>query len=216
MRWSVVSLLALIGALAACCPPGVATSAAPEGPTSVAAATGAEAGRGYGFAMLGQATAGGGDSEAPGASAAGAGDSAEGGERAVFEARFESAWRLVAERYWNLDSLAVDWNEVGERYRAKLDEVDSEDELYALLEEMYEQLGDNHSVYVPPARVAEIRDSYGDLPCIAVFDSSATIRQPLLRALRAQAPNAVATDSSGPVEYGMTTAGGLDVGYVRL
>ena len=29
---------------------------------------------------------------------------------------------------------------------------------------MYEELGDDHSVFVPPARVLSIRERYGDLP----------------------------------------------------
>ena len=127
---------------------------------------------------------------------------------ANFEARFESAWGLVAERYWDLDSLSVDWDEVGRRYRERLLEVEGEAELYSLLESMYEELGDNHSVYVPPARVAEIRESYGDLPCVAVFDSSAALpRESVLAALRAQVPAIVDSRSSGPVEYGLTAAG---------
>lgn len=113
--------------------------------------------------------------------------------------------------------MSVDWDEVGRRYRERLLEVEGEAELYSLLESMYEELGDNHSVYVPPARVAEIRESYGDLPCVAVFDSSAALpRESVLAALRAQVPAIVDSRSSGPVEYGLTAAGTHKVGYVRL
>ena len=134
-----------------------------------------------------------------------------------FQARFDSAWGLVAERYWDLEGLAVDWDEVGARYRARLAEIDDEDSLYTMLEEMYAEIGDNHSVYVPPYRVAEIRAAYGDLPCVAVFDSSATVplRSAALLA-RAQVPAGVDVQSSGPVEYGFTNSGSLHIGYLRL
>ncbi|MDQ3461051.1 MAG: S41 family peptidase [Deinococcota bacterium] len=86
-----------------------------------------------------------------------------------FERRFEAAWRLVAERYWDLSQVAVDWDEVRARYAPDAAAVDGDDALYALLESMYQELGDNHSVFVPPARVLSIRELYGDLPCLGVF-----------------------------------------------
>src|SRR5690606_22156198 len=149
--------------------------------------------------------------------------------------RFDSAWRLVAERYWDLSRLPVDWDEVGERYRARLVEVDDAAGLYRLLEEMYEEIGDHHSVYVPPERVAEIREAYGDMPCVAVFGSAASsvpTATPLLSdtltrtlvtvgagLLSAQAPPRQ-TDSIGKVTFGMASAPfqGSDVaiGYIRL
>ena len=66
--------------------------------------------------------------------------------------RFETAWSLVAERYWDLERLPVDWDEVGARYRERLAEVDDAEGLYALLEEMYDEIGDSHSVFVPPSK----------------------------------------------------------------
>jgi carboxyl-terminal processing protease len=88
-----------------------------------------------------------------------------------FGQRFDAAWRLVAERYWDLDFVGVDWQEVRERYEVKLEDIASDAELFALLEAMYEELGDDHSIFVPPARVAEIRERYGDLPCLGVFSA---------------------------------------------
>ena len=227
------ALIAALAAslLAACCPPavapgGAATSAVPptatptaETVTDVAVSAARPAGRddvrwasngGHAYALLGQAGDGsgdrGGDGSRTSSGAAGEVDLA---------ARFESAWRLVAERYWDLGGLEVDWDEVGERYRAKLPDVAGPNELYALLEEMYAELGDDHSVYVPPARVAEIRDSYGDLPCVAVFDSSALLGPTWAGGLLAQAQEPP-TSASGPVEYGLAEDGEISIGYVRL
>lgn len=86
-----------------------------------------------------------------------------------YEARFLQAWSLVAERYWDLSSVPVDWREVGERYRPRALAADGDQEFYSVLESMYEELGDNHSVFVPPGRVDEIRSSYGALPCLPVL-----------------------------------------------
>lgn len=132
--------------------------------------------------------------------------------------RFDSAWRLVDERYWDLASLEVDWQEVGDRYRARMSEVDDEDGLYDLLEEMYDEIGDDHSVFVRPSRVDEIRRLYGDLPCLAVFDAQASTggAYRLSRVGLALDPDDVVTDAIGVVAYGMTDAGGAAVGYVRL
>lgn len=84
--------------------------------------------------------------------------------------RFQQAWGLVDERYWDIDSL--DWDAVAERYREDALAAENEEAFYAVLEEMYEELGDNHSVFVPPGRVDEIRASYGDLPCLPVLGFS--------------------------------------------
>lgn len=84
--------------------------------------------------------------------------------------RFRQAWSLVEERYWNLDSL--DWPAVAELYRGEALAAENEEEFYAVLERMYEELGDDHSIFVPPARVTEIRESYGNLPCLPVLGQS--------------------------------------------
>lgn len=136
-----------------------------------------------------------------------------------FAERLEGAWRLVAERYWSLESLSVDWDEVGERYRARLPEVQDDDDLFDLLEEMYEEIGDDHSVFVRPERVAEVRRAYGDLPCLAVFGLEASApgltRALAWPALVGQAP-ALDTETVGNIGYAVTEAGGRRVGYLRV
>ena len=83
--------------------------------------------------------------------------------------RFDTAWRLVNERYWNLESLGVDWDAQRETYEPLALEAESDAAFYELIADMYTELGDNHSVFVPPERVLEIRNEYGDLPCLGVF-----------------------------------------------
>ena len=86
-----------------------------------------------------------------------------------YAARFESAWELVAERYWDATYEGVDWDAVRLRYEPEALAAEDDRAFYGVLERMYGELGDNHSVFVPPDRVEEIRREYGDLPCLGVF-----------------------------------------------
>ena len=123
-----------------------------------------------------------------------------------FEARFDVAWRLVAERYWDLSVMAVDWDEARERFRPEALDASDEDAFFDVLERMYEAIGDDHTVYVRPSQVAAFRERFGDLPCLGVFGASAddTVAPYL-------PPEA--TMRSGPVAYGLLRSA---TGYVRV
>lgn len=95
---------------------------------------------------------------------------------------FETAWRLVDERYFDLERAGVDWNSVYSEYRPLALNAASEEALYSVLERMYEELNDDHSVFVPPAKVAEITAQYGQLPCVAHFGFSPGSGAPALLA----------------------------------
>lgn len=158
--------------------------------------------------------------------------------RAVFEERFDRAWRLVDERYWRLDRTGVDWQAVGAEYKPQALAATDDDAFYAILERMYEELGDDHSVFVPPARVAEIADAYGSLPCVALFShapqggrlvtqllnrTAAAVPRtaslyaqhlPIAVTLQAQAlPELTDSRQLANVTFGLTAEG---VGYVRV
>ena len=126
-----------------------------------------------------------------------------------YEARFDVAWRLVAERYWDLDSMAVDWDEARIEYGPAASAAADDDAFYTLLETMYERIGDDHTAFVRPERVAEFRERYGDLPCLGVFGvaGEAVATPPAVPAL----PDPLLL--AGPIAYGL-----LDdaTGYVRI
>jgi carboxyl-terminal processing protease len=86
--------------------------------------------------------------------------------------RFDTAWRLIDERYWDIKRLSVDWNEMKTKYEPDALAATDDDEFYAVIKQMYDEIGDNHSTFVPPSKVAEIRLEYGDLPCLGVFSQS--------------------------------------------
>lgn len=83
--------------------------------------------------------------------------------------RFDAVWRLVEERYWDLDAAGVNWQAARERFRPRARAATDDAQLHDVLEEMVALLADDHSRYVPPDEVERVRESYGDLPCIGVF-----------------------------------------------
>ncbi len=114
---------------------------------------------------------------------------------ADYAQRFDVAWQLVDQRYWDVGGLKVDWQAMRREYRPQAVAAADDDAFYAVLEKMYARIGDDHSRFVPPARVAEIHREYGDLPCLGVFGM-------------AQVEGAI-----GHVSYRMLADA---VGYVRL
>jgi len=125
--------------------------------------------------------------------------------------RFELAWKVVDERYWDLSRSAIDWQEARSVYGERL--VADGDELDALIEAMYAAIGDDHTRYVSATQAAEERERFGDLPCIGFFGSAPT---GLHDGITANAPDEVAPPdlrAIGPVELGSWSDG---VGYVRV
>ncbi len=120
--------------------------------------------------------------------------------------RFEVAWRLIDERYWDLSLSEIDWRDARVLYGERL--VASDDALDEILEAMYEAIGDDHTRYVPAARVIEERERFGDLPCIGYFGVSQA-------AATARAADDVPSDTRriGPVLLGSWDDG---VGYVGI
>ncbi len=86
--------------------------------------------------------------------------------------RFDTAWRLIDERYWDVKRLPIDWNEMRTKYEPDALAAKDDSEFYSVIEKMYDELGDDHSTFVPPDRVTEIRLKYGDLPCLGVFSQN--------------------------------------------
>ncbi len=105
---------------------------------------------------------------------AGAGDADA--ERAAAVARVERIGTLVEERYWDLSVVPVSWDEVRARARAEAEARAhaGPEAIDAILVEMVDALADDHSRYLPPSEVDEVRDAFGDLPCIGVFGQAAT------------------------------------------
>lgn len=119
-------------------------------------------------------------------------------DSADFERRFDTAWRLVEERYWDRNFNGQDWNALRGEYEPKALAANDETAFYSVIAAMYEKLGDNHSVFVPPSRVEQIRAEYGDLPCLGVF---------------AQVLEPEGTEQRGRVSYKLLEN---NIGYLRV
>jgi carboxyl-terminal processing protease len=131
------------------------------------------------------------------------------GPVAADDPRFDVAWRLVAERYWDLSQVAIDWDaaraEYGGRPAADAAAVDE------VLAALYEAIGDDHSRYLSADRVAADRAVFGHLPCVAVFFQGSGAAAAEAAADAADAPRPLRT--AGPVRFGTWPDG---VGYLRL
>ena len=68
-----------------------------------------------------------------------------------FAVRLEQAWKLVKERYYDVNFRGYNWDQIGEQYRAKLVDIKDWDSLYNLLDAMYGELNDDHSAVLSPA-----------------------------------------------------------------
>jgi carboxyl-terminal processing protease len=90
--------------------------------------------------------------------------------------RVDVVWRLVAERYWDLSTVDVDWDEVRADYLREARAPLTASEVDALLERMVDELGDEHSRYLSAGEVRRVRDAFGDLPCVGVFSQAAPVR----------------------------------------
>ncbi|MER3554911.1 MAG: peptidase S41 [Meiothermus sp.] len=88
--------------------------------------------------------------------------------------RLEQAWKLVEERYYQTDYNGHDWAAIGQEYRAKLSGVKDWDALYALLDEMYERLEDNHSRVLSP-ELARLYLSGGQCQALPFRDSDLNV-----------------------------------------
>jgi C-terminal peptidase prc len=69
-------------------------------------------------------------------------------------ALFTEIWELVRDRYAYADYRGLDWAAIGEEYGAKVTLVTSDEEFYALMQEMIDLLGDEHSAFLSPEQVA--------------------------------------------------------------
>lgn len=126
---------------------------------------------------------------------------------ASYPQRFETAWKLVAERYWDLSLAGVDWNEAHDRYAPLVAAAQDDDTFYQLLTDMYAELADNHSAFVSPARVEEMRALYGDLPCLAVLGQAGS---------PGDAGTSPGLQRLGNITFELLQSAGQSIGYVRI
>lgn len=77
---------------------------------------------------------------------------------------FESLWRTLDERYCFFDYKDVDWQEVHTRYRAKIQNNMSDDELLSVLTDLTYELRDGHVNLITPKNVSRYGAWYDNFP----------------------------------------------------
>lgn len=63
---------------------------------------------------------------------------------------FEKVWSTVNEKHFDPDFGGVDWKKVGEEYKPKAVEAKTDEEFYAVLQQMLGELNQSHFGIVPP------------------------------------------------------------------
>ena len=67
---------------------------------------------------------------------------------------FKQAWAIVEAEYVRDNYNGVDWDAIYDEYLPKAEQVQSSEELHVLLADLIQELGDSHSRFVPPNRMA--------------------------------------------------------------
>ena len=60
------------------------------------------------------------------------------------EGNFEALWSIMDERYCFFDYKNIDWNEVHQRYRSRIAQNMTDEELFGVLADMLAELQDGH------------------------------------------------------------------------
>jgi len=75
---------------------------------------------------------------------------------AAYLERFDWAWRLVKDVYYDPAIGGLDWQAVGERYRERVRKAKSWAEVYRIIAEMYQEINDGHTAFLPPWEAKEV------------------------------------------------------------
>ena len=80
------------------------------------------------------------------------------------EGNFDALWTILDEHYCFFDEKDIDWNEVGQRYRARLVPGITQQELFALCAEMIDELEDGHTNLISPFDISYYDQWWTDYP----------------------------------------------------
>lgn len=134
--------------------------------------------------------------------------------------RFDQAWRLVHEFYWDTNFRGVDWEAVGARYRKQVERAASWGEVYRLLDRMYGELGDDHSRVLAPTEARAVLRGAFCLPLPFPVERTAPAPAPALNTQNKKSEGSAGEDGSGqgPSPWGAFSYRVLksDVAYLRV
>jgi carboxyl-terminal processing protease len=88
--------------------------------------------------------------------------------RAEVTEEFEKIWKLVKDRFYTASLNGLDWKKVGEKYRAHLPEVKTEEEFQDLVNKMLAELHASHTEFFTKDEI-----EYSMLPSVLIGDLQA-------------------------------------------
>jgi carboxyl-terminal processing protease len=68
---------------------------------------------------------------------------------------FEQVWRTIRDKHFDPTLGGLDWNKIHEKYEPRLATIKSDDELYAMLQQMIGELGQTHFNIIPPTALVD-------------------------------------------------------------
>lgn len=77
---------------------------------------------------------------------------------------FDALWTILDEHYCFFDEKEIDWNEIGEKYRARIVPGITDQELFALCAEMIDELQDGHTNLISPFDISYYDNWWTDYP----------------------------------------------------
>lgn len=77
---------------------------------------------------------------------------------------FEALWSQLNDHYCFFREKGIDWNEVGDRYRARVSEKMTNREFFDLCAQMLDELKDGHTNLIAPFNVSYYRKWWSDYP----------------------------------------------------
>nr|WP_047165382.1 S41 family peptidase [Sphingomonas sp. Y57] len=75
---------------------------------------------------------------------------------------FDRAWELVADRYWDRTMGGNDWGLIRDRFYPQAIAARSEEQLYAVINRMLDQLDDSHVYATSPTELARAKEPPGE------------------------------------------------------
>ena len=87
---------------------------------------------------------------------------------------FEEVWKTINEKYYNPSFNGVDWNAMRERYRPRVDAVSSDEEFYALLNQMTGELRDAHTRVRSPRQSRDRKKQQATSAGVLIYEIEGT------------------------------------------
>ncbi len=126
---------------------------------------------------------------------------------------FDSLWQTMHEHYAFFHQRGIDWDAMRQRYRPQIFADISDADLYRVLHEMIEQIGDGHARIEPPEDVLAMLKAEATAPAAAAGPGRFELGQQAQSSILRRYVPASQQHNAGAVRWGMINE---DVGYLQV